>query len=163
MARLRLAHVEGCLIGSGDLARAGLTKSRQGEWHYSGPAGWGPKDVRRSGRGPYWEGPVTARFAATLISRAKKEGRARALLARPAAILGDSTSMKKFSPAQLAALSSAYGGLNRVDPSQPTYRALTALLDKLPCANLKQLVQADIKFVSGLARNRVVRKNCKVG
>lgn len=71
--------------------------------------------------------------------------------------------MKKFTPAQLAALSSAYGGLNRVDPSQPTYRALTALLDKLPCANLKQLVSADIKFVSGLARNRVVRKNCKVG
>jgi hypothetical protein len=73
------------------------------------------------------------------------------------------TLMKKFTPAQLAALSSAYGTLNRVDPSQPTYRALTALLDKLPCSNLKQLVQADIKFVSGLARNRVARKNCKVG
>ena len=71
--------------------------------------------------------------------------------------------MKKFTPAQLDALAQAYGTIQRVDPAQPTYRALTALLDKLPCANLQQLVKADIKFVSGLARNRVVRKNCKVG
>jgi len=35
-------------------------------WHYDGPVGAGPRHVRRSGRGPYWRGPVSAQFIGAL-------------------------------------------------------------------------------------------------
>ena len=51
-----------------------------------------------------------------------------------------------------------YGKLSKVDPSQPTYKKLTALLDKIAKVNpglLKKLAKAKIKFVSTLAQNRL--------
>jgi hypothetical protein len=55
----------------------------------------------------------------------------------------------------IEALRSEYAKINTIDPSGPSYRTLVVLLDKLPQDNLKQLAEANIKFVSSLARNRV--------
>lgn len=65
---------------------------------------------------------------------------------------------QRFSPAQLAKLKNEYGKITSVDPSQPTYKKLTSFLDGLSDEQLKQLAQAKIKFVSGLALNRVNRR-----
>lgn len=43
-------------------------------WYYRGPAAYGPKEVRTSGRGPYWMGSVSDAHANQLIRRAKKLG-----------------------------------------------------------------------------------------
>lgn len=43
-----------------------------GAWHYDGPAGTGPRNVRTSGRGPYWRGPVTRQFVVSLIRAVKR-------------------------------------------------------------------------------------------
>ena len=54
-----------------------------------------------------------------------------------------------------------YGKISKVDPSSPTYKKLTGLLDNLAKNNpslLKKLSKAKIKFVSPLALNRVNRK-----
>lgn len=45
-----------------------LYRSSDG-WHYDGPASCGPRHVRRSGRGPYWRGPVSPQFAGVLIRK----------------------------------------------------------------------------------------------
>ncbi len=60
-----------------------------------------------------------------------------------------------FTDAQIMALKSGYSGISTVDPMQPTYGKLTALLDKATPEQLKQLSGAGIKFVSNLARNRL--------
>lgn len=65
---------------------------------------------------------------------------------------------QRFSSAQLAKLKNEYGKITSVDPSQPTYKKLTSFLDRLSDEQLKQLAQAKIKFVSGLALNRVNRR-----
>lgn len=55
-------------------------------------------------------------------------------------------------------LRKAYGSLSGIDPSKPTYKKLTDLLDKIKRENpplLKQIALANIKFVSSLAANRV--------
>ena len=59
-----------------------------------------------------------------------------------------------------------YGKISKVDPSSPTYKKLTALLDNLAKNNpslLKKLSTAKIKFVSPLALNRVNRKKMSEG
>ena len=68
---------------------------------------------------------------------------------------------ESFSPAQIATLKAEYSKINGIDPSQPTYKKLIAMLDKLDLASLKSLAGADIKFVSMLAKNRVTRKSVK--
>ena len=53
-----------------------------------------------------------------------------------------------------------YGKISKVDPSSPTYKKLTGLLDNLAKNNpslLRKLSKAKIKFVSSLAMNRVKR------
>ena len=53
-----------------------------------------------------------------------------------------------------------YGKISKVDPSSPTYKKLTDMLDRLAKSNpqlLKKLADAKIKFVSPLAMNRVNR------
>jgi len=62
-----------------------------------------------------------------------------------------------FSKEQLDTLRDNYSTLNRIDPSSPTYKKLTDMLDSLKLPALKQLSNANIKFVSMLARNRVQR------
>ena len=66
-----------------------------------------------------------------------------------------------FSKSQLDKLRAEYSKIKTVDPSQPTYGKLTAFLDKLDDAKLKQLATAKIKFVSGLAHNRVTKRTMK--
>jgi len=67
----------------------------------------------------------------------------------------------KFSPAQLKRLKTEYGKIRSVDPEKPTYGKLTDMLDKMTDEQLKQIEQADIKFMSSLAANRSKRRGMK--
>ena len=57
-----------------------------------------------------------------------------------------------------------YGKINRIDPTSPTYKKLTDMLDRLAKSSpqlLKKIADAKIKFVSPLALNRVNRMEMK--
>jgi hypothetical protein len=60
-----------------------------------------------------------------------------------------------FTDIQLAELRNGYASINTVDPCGKAYPKLIAMLDKCNQATLKQLADANIKFVSVLARNRI--------
>lgn len=60
-----------------------------------------------------------------------------------------------FLPEELQTLNDEWKSINKVDPSSKSYCSLISLLNALPQEHLKQLVEAKIKFVSALARNRV--------
>jgi hypothetical protein len=68
---------------------------------------------------------------------------------------------ESFSASQIATLKKEYSTINGIDPSSDNYKKLIAMLDKLDLASLKSLAGAEIKFVSGLAKNRVMRKSVK--
>ena len=68
---------------------------------------------------------------------------------------------EEFSPAMIAKLKDEYGKIGTIDPSGESYKKLVAMLDKLDKKDLQTLADAGIKFVSGLARNRVNRMNTK--
>jgi len=68
---------------------------------------------------------------------------------------------QKFSKAQIDRMRKEYSSLGTIDPSQPTYKRLTELLDNMSDEQLKQLAQAKIKFVSSLALNRVNKRKMK--
>lgn len=68
---------------------------------------------------------------------------------------------ESFSPAQIEKLKSEYSSIDRIDPSSPNYKKLVAMLDKLDTKTLETLAGAKIKFVSGLAQNRVNRAKMK--
>lgn len=55
----------------------------------------------------------------------------------------------------IARLRDSYATINTIDPSSPTYQSLISKLNKMDPAMLQQLASAQIKFVSGLARNRL--------
>jgi hypothetical protein len=59
---------------------------------------------------------------------------------------------------QIAELRIAYGALERVDPSSPVYENLLKALDMLDTPKLQMLADAQIKWVSMLARNRIARR-----
>jgi hypothetical protein len=63
-----------------------------------------------------------------------------------------------MSSAQVTKLRQEYDKIKTIDPSSDNYKKLTAMLDKLDLKTLQTLAGAKIKFVSGLAQNRVVRK-----
>ena len=67
----------------------------------------------------------------------------------------------KFTSAQLKQLKDAYGKIGRVDPSSKSYEKLTSYLDGMNKAQLTQLVNAKIQFISSLARNRLARLKMK--
>jgi len=52
-------------------------------------------------------------------------------------------------------LISAYGNIDKIDPSKPIYQKIIKLLDSLDKEQLKVLVNAKIKFISKLALNRL--------
>ena len=52
----------------GGFDRINVWRTEDG-WHYSGPTGAAPADVRRGGRGPCWAGPIDAEHAAKLLQR----------------------------------------------------------------------------------------------
>ncbi len=68
--------------------------------------------------------------------------------------------LEYFTDAQIRKLKREYSTVDKVDPSGPTYKALVAMLDKMLVQDLpllKKLADADIKFVSVLAKNRLNR------
>jgi hypothetical protein len=69
----------------------------------------------------------------------------------------DSFLDESFSPAMVAKLKAEYGKISSIDPSSDSYKKLIAMLDKMDKKDLQTLADAGIKFVSGLARNRVNR------
>jgi len=69
----------------------------------------------------------------------------------------DSFLEEAFSPSMVAKLKAEYGKISGIDPSSDSYKKLIAMLDKMDKKDLQTLADAGIKFVSGLARNRVNR------
>lgn len=65
---------------------------------------------------------------------------------------------KRFTKKQLATMRASFAKIDRVDPGQGTYNDVIKYLDKLPQALIKQLAGARIKFLSGLATNRIKGK-----
>ena len=59
---------------------------------------------------------------------------------------------------QIAVLRKEYGAVERVDPSSVIYENLINALDLLDTPKLQMLADAQIKWVSMLARNRVNRR-----
>lgn len=56
---------------------------------------------------------------------------------------------------KMGALRAAYAGIERIDPASDSYKQLIARLDSMDEKTLKMFADADIKFISGLARNRL--------
>jgi len=63
--------------------------------------------------------------------------------------------MPKFNDKQIEQLKKEYSKIDKIDPSGPAYKKLTAMLNKMQPDQLKQLAGADVKFISPLARNRI--------
>jgi len=59
---------------------------------------------------------------------------------------------------QIEELRKEYATIERVDPSSPIYENLINALDLLDTPKLQMLADAQIKWVSMLARNRVTRR-----
>lgn len=64
-----------------------------------------------------------------------------------------------FTDEQLRRLQREYASIHSVDPDSPTFKKVVALLDSLDQTNLKRLADAKVKFLSPLARNRLIREN----
>ncbi len=62
-----------------------------------------------------------------------------------------------LSAAQIEALRTEYAGIKSIDPTAPSYVRLVAMLDIAKPEILKQLAESGIKWISMLARNRVIR------
>ena len=67
--------------------------------------------------------------------------------------------IKRFTKKHIATLKREYAKIDKIDPASPSYTRMIFLLDGLPQAALKQLANANIKFVSALARNRIAKGN----
>ena len=67
-----------------------------------------------------------------------------------------------FSDAQVKQLQEGFKGINKIDPSSPTYGKLITLLDSLDKPSLQRIANADIKFVSLLAKNRTLSNTQKI-
>ena len=65
---------------------------------------------------------------------------------------------EKFSPAQIDKMRQEYDKIKTINPDSDNYKKLISMLDKLDTKTLESLADAKIKFVSGLARNRIRRK-----
>ena len=58
----------------------------------------------------------------------------------------------------LQKLRQAYSKIDRINPDSPNYKKLCDFLDSQSTTYLEVLADANVKFVSGLARNRVLRR-----
>jgi hypothetical protein len=68
---------------------------------------------------------------------------------------------EEISSAQINRMKAEYSKIDRIDPSSDNYKKLISMLDKLGKPELQTLSDAGIKFVSGLAKNRVNRMGMK--
>jgi len=65
---------------------------------------------------------------------------------------------ERFTAKQLATMRESFSTIGKIDPSMPTYNKMTKYLDGLSQPLIKQIAGARIKFLSGLARNRIKGK-----
>ncbi len=65
---------------------------------------------------------------------------------------------ERFNPNQLDVLRVECAKIERIDPLSPTYLKMLKLLDGMPIAQLQQVHQANIRFLSKLAANRITTK-----
>jgi hypothetical protein len=93
--------------------------------------------------------------------RIKQQKERESLASQKKAMSTEETVMESFSPSQIAALKAEYSKINGIDPASDTYKKLIAMLDRLDLKSLQSLAGAEIKFVSKLAQNRVLRKSMK--
>jgi hypothetical protein len=61
----------------------------------------------------------------------------------------------KLTPAAVETLRAAYGEINSVDPANAAYTGLSKLLDSLSQDDLKLLRDANIKWISSMAEDRM--------
>ena len=64
-----------------------------------------------------------------------------------------------FTASQIKKLRDAWATVDLIDPTQPTYKKLDKMLEKMSVEDLESIVSARIKFVSSLALAKVVRKS----
>ena len=64
---------------------------------------------------------------------------------------------ERFNPNQLDVLRAEFAKIERIDPCLPTYDKMIKLLDGMPIEQLRQIHQANIRFLSKLAANRLMR------
>jgi hypothetical protein len=64
----------------------------------------------------------------------------------------------KFTPAQIETLRNGYANIQTVDPTGPAFAKMRRLLDACDQPTLKMLAGANIKWISRLAINRVVKQ-----
>lgn len=60
---------------------------------------------------------------------------------------------------QLKHLKDEYAIIHSVDPTSSTYVALQEYISKMEYTVLKQIADEDIKFLSPLVRNEILRRN----
>ena len=53
----------------------------------------------------------------------------------------------------------SWATVDRIDPTQPTYKKLDKMLEKMSVEDLEKIVDAKIKFVSSLALAKSIRKS----
>jgi hypothetical protein len=68
---------------------------------------------------------------------------------------------ESFSDAQISQLRGEMSKVSGIDPASPTYKKLVDMLNNMGMKELTKLADANIKFISGLARNRVIRAGMK--
>lgn len=68
---------------------------------------------------------------------------------------------ESFSDAQISQLRGEMSKISGIDPESPTYKKLVDMLNNMGMKELTKLADANIKFISGLARNRVIRAGMK--
>ena len=67
----------------------------------------------------------------------------------------DEKVMSEMEDRYINALREKFAEIETIDPCLPTYKKLISRLDDMPKALLKKLSEANIKFVSKLATNRI--------
>jgi len=65
---------------------------------------------------------------------------------------------EKFDKTHLGILQYAFKDIDRINPSEPAYKRLVDMLDKLSKQELQQIAAVDIKFLSLLAKNLLTKK-----
>ena len=63
-----------------------------------------------------------------------------------------------FSSTMIATMQREYGKIAKVDPALPTYAKLCKTIDNMTDAQLRQVKDAGIKWLSSLALNRCIRR-----
>jgi preprotein translocase subunit YajC len=158
---------------------AGATKEKETEFHKKldklvhKTFGKRPEEMKEAdGGGTSIKGSEADRAKATAerakltmqaaMLRIKQSKERQALSKKKQAIKSEFDPIEEsFSDSQIARMKAEYSKINTIDPSGENYKKLISMLDKLDKPTLEKLAGAGIKFVSGLAKNRVTRMSMK--